>query len=105
MQAVTSVPTTQMQLTAQTPSALEDLEGPSFAVVLFVVPAVTRNRREILSPAGAAGGRHLERQWLRAAIIALIGRHFIRLLRGTGRCSEFPSAQGFQENPGGLWLP
>lgn len=44
-------------------SALEGLEGPSSAAVLFVVPVVLRNRREILSPVRAAGGRHLKRQW------------------------------------------
>lgn len=58
---------------AQTPLTLEALESPSSAVPLFVVPVVMRHRRDILSPARAAGGRHLERQRLRAAVIALIG--------------------------------
>lgn len=74
-------------------SALEGLEGPSSAAGLFVVPVVTRNRREILSPAGTAGGRHLKRHRLRTAVIALIGRRFVRLLGGTGRRSQVASAR------------
>ena len=86
-------------------SAQEGLEGPSSAAGLFVVPVVTRNRREILSPAGTAGGRHLKRHRLGAAVIAVIGRRFVRLLGGTGKCSRAAGAQGFRENPGGLWAP
>lgn len=87
------------------PPALEGLEGPSSAVPLFVVPVVMKNRREISSPARAAGSRHLERQRLRAAVIALIRRHFVRLLGGTWALQPVASAQGFQKDPGGLWLP
>jgi hypothetical protein len=50
------------------------------SVVLFVVLAIMMSRREILSPARVMGGRHLRRQRLWAAIIALIGRCFVRLL-------------------------
>lgn len=104
-QAVASVPLHAD--TAKSPDSFSSggLGGPFICIMLFVVPVVMKNRKEILSPAGAAGGRHLERQQFRAAVIALIGRHFGTLLGGTGKCSKATGAQQFRENPGGLWLP